>query len=517
MKKNSLFITSTLVVGITTAAPLVVASCSPEESKQPNDNTTNSGESNLKRPTTVKINLNYKKVKLPAKKEEAIKLINDQWIFENRNQIFHGTDFFVDENQIEDVWLNRYSSNYKFLGVSVMFKPNSVVLNNGDLNKASHQLDFFINGFNKTDDLPSFKPPLGSLPDNNQKPQPPVEKPLPPENNKPGETKPPVVNPDPELPQPPTNPAPSPSPQPPQPEPVPPTPEPGPDLGKPEVPLPPVTEPDEKPEPLPPSVLPEEYWPVHPIIRPFPQDRPHPTEKPPHIPSLDSPLLPMPLIPGPKWEINSKRVGVIFSGDSLKLASSLTNADLKNILLANRDKIFSVDTVENLDEQWWSENLEVTSSFADDFSGALDLSFKLNNANQEGRIIEGEWISLVGYKIDDPWNPSWPPTDQPPVEQKAYNLSQKVQTWWIKEDININQFNPFDIYQYLPYLFNTYFSDLWNLDGELPKDWDWNLQIDDIGVSVDKLSKDVYVEFKIKNADQNGTTLDCQLRLKGFK
>ena len=92
-----------------------------------------------------------------------------------------------------------------------------------------------------------------------------------------------------------------------------------------------------------------------------------------------------------------------------------------------------------------------------------------------------------------------------------------MQTWWIKEEININQFSPFDIYQYLPYLFNTYFSDLWNLDGELPKDWDWNLQIDDIGVSVDKLSKDVYIEFKIKNADQNGTTLDCQLRLKGFK
>ena len=58
-KKQS-FITSTLVVGITTAAPLVVASCSPEESKQPNDNTTNSGESNLKCPTTVKINLNAK-------------------------------------------------------------------------------------------------------------------------------------------------------------------------------------------------------------------------------------------------------------------------------------------------------------------------------------------------------------------------------------------------------------------------------------------------------------------------
>ena len=126
-----------LCTGLTIVTPIaIIASCSTSDSSQ-----------NNYQMTRVKSVINYRDLKLSDNINEAIGLINKEFIISNKSKIFNGTnELLINQNQIDN--FNAELANQEIL-VEFDLLAGAYIDQSNQISSTSKSFKFKINGFNK--------------------------------------------------------------------------------------------------------------------------------------------------------------------------------------------------------------------------------------------------------------------------------------------------------------------------------------------------------------------------------
>ena len=126
-----------LCTGLTIVTPIaIIASCSTSDSSQ-----------NNYQMTRVKSVINYRDLKLSNNINEAIGLINKEFIISNKSKIFNGTnELLINQNQIDN--FNAELANQEIL-VEFDLLAGAYIDQSNQISSTSKSFKFKINGFNK--------------------------------------------------------------------------------------------------------------------------------------------------------------------------------------------------------------------------------------------------------------------------------------------------------------------------------------------------------------------------------
>ena len=84
---------------------------------------------------------------------------------------------------------------------------------------------------------------------------------------------------------------------------------------------------------------------------------------------------------------------------STKEVVNLSKYDIRQLIIANKDKIFSIpkDFVHINDQDWWNENLDIRTKNKSNLWGTIVLELTLKNSNSYGASITSDF-TIIGFK-----------------------------------------------------------------------------------------------------------------------